>query len=74
LRLILENDSIKFEPDFSDYEDVLLNVYAVMIQAVSDIPRAETKLFPKRVRNHDTDGFCFIIILLLHLVPRYFNE
>ncbi|NWW88000.1 DYH7 protein, partial [Rhynochetos jubatus] len=47
LRLILKNDSIKFEPDFNDYEDVLLNVYTVMIQAVSDIPRVETKLFSK---------------------------
>ncbi|NWR70665.1 DYH7 protein, partial [Centropus unirufus] len=47
LKVILENDSIKFEPDFSDYEDTLLNVYDIMIQAVSDIPRVETKLFPE---------------------------
>ncbi|XP_040459651.1 dynein heavy chain 7, axonemal [Falco naumanni] len=47
LRLILENDGIKFEPDFNDCEDVLLDVYTVMIQAVSDIPRVETKLFSK---------------------------
>ncbi|KAM6332812.1 dynein axonemal heavy chain 7 [Podargus strigoides] len=45
LRLILDNDCIKFEPDFNDYEDTLLNVYTLMIQAVSDIPRVETKLF-----------------------------
>ncbi|XP_028940048.1 dynein heavy chain 7, axonemal, partial [Antrostomus carolinensis] len=47
LRLILENDGIKFEPDFNDFRDVLLNVYTVMIEAVSDIPRVETKLFSK---------------------------
>ncbi|CAN0131382.1 unnamed protein product [Bubo scandiacus] len=47
LRLILENDCIKFEPDFNDYEDILLNVYTLMIQAVTDIPRVETKLFSK---------------------------
>lgn len=44
-----------------------------MIQAVSDIPRIETELFSKWVRNYNTHEFCFIIILLLHLVPRYFN-
>ncbi|XP_015723152.1 dynein heavy chain 7, axonemal isoform X2 [Coturnix japonica] len=51
LRATLENDCIKFEPDFNDYEEALLNVYTVMINAVSDIPRIETKLFselPKR--------------------------
>ncbi|KAK2532645.1 Dnah7 [Columba livia] len=47
LKLILDNDRIKFAPDFSDYEDILLNVYTVMIHAVSDIPRVETKLFSK---------------------------
>ncbi|XP_025904004.1 dynein heavy chain 7, axonemal [Nothoprocta perdicaria] len=47
LRLILENDCIKFEPNFSDCEDILLNVYTVMIKALSDIPRVETKLFSK---------------------------
>uniref|UniRef100_A0A8C2Y948 Dynein axonemal heavy chain 7 n=1 Tax=Coturnix japonica TaxID=93934 RepID=A0A8C2Y948_COTJA len=45
LRATLENDCIKFEPDFNDYEEALLNVYTVMINAVSDIPRIETKLF-----------------------------
>ncbi|KAK2526126.1 Dnah7 [Columba guinea] len=69
LKLILDNDRIKFAPDFSDYEDILLNVYTVMIHAVSDIPRVETKLFSKWVRNYNTSGFCIIILLLLHLVP-----
>ncbi|KAM8934175.1 dynein axonemal heavy chain 7 [Pelodytes ibericus] len=45
LRLILDNVSIKFEPDFNDYEIVLLNVYDVMIKAVSLVPRVETKLY-----------------------------
>lgn len=56
------NDCIKFEPDFNDYEDVLLNVHAVMINAVSDIPRVETKLFSKLVRNYSTHSFSFLII------------
>ncbi|XP_068103443.1 dynein axonemal heavy chain 7-like [Hyperolius riggenbachi] len=45
MRLILDNISIKFEPDFNDYEIVLLNVYDVMIKAVSLIPRVETRLY-----------------------------
>lgn len=49
MRLILDNVSIKFEPDFNDYETVLLNVYDVMIKAVSLVPRVETKLYSEWV-------------------------
>ncbi|KAM4698368.1 dynein axonemal heavy chain 7 [Rhinophrynus dorsalis] len=45
MRLILDNNSIKFEPDFSDYEIVLLNAYEAMIKAVYFLPRVETKLY-----------------------------
>ncbi|KAF0873023.1 DYH7 protein, partial [Crocuta crocuta] len=47
MRLILENDTIKFEPEFSDYIDILLNVYDIMMKAVSFVPRVETKLYSK---------------------------
>ncbi|XP_010190705.1 PREDICTED: dynein heavy chain 7, axonemal, partial [Mesitornis unicolor] len=47
MRPVLQNDCIKFEPDFNDCKDTLLNVFTLMIQAVSDIPRVETKLFYK---------------------------
>uniref|UniRef100_A0ABI7XYE4 EF-hand domain-containing protein n=1 Tax=Felis catus TaxID=9685 RepID=A0ABI7XYE4_FELCA len=47
MRLILENDTIKFEPEFNDYIDILLNVYDIMIKAVSFVPRVETKLYSK---------------------------
>nr|KAF6494562.1 dynein axonemal heavy chain 7 [Rousettus aegyptiacus] len=47
IRLILENNAIKFEPEFNDYIDILLNVYDVMIKAVSFVPRVETKLYSK---------------------------
>ncbi|XP_058156420.1 dynein axonemal heavy chain 7 [Dasypus novemcinctus] len=47
MRLILDNDTIKFEPEFNDYRDILLNVYDVMIKAVSFVPRVETKLYSK---------------------------
>ncbi|XP_037706594.1 dynein heavy chain 7, axonemal isoform X3 [Choloepus didactylus] len=47
IRLILDNDAIKFEPEFDDYRDILLNVYDVMIKAVGFVPRVETKLYSK---------------------------
>lgn len=54
MRLILDNDTIKFEPDFNDYTDILLNVYDVMIKAVNFVPRVETKLYSKWVSSNDT--------------------
>ncbi|XP_055967922.1 dynein axonemal heavy chain 7 [Sorex fumeus] len=47
MRLILDNNAIKFEPEFTDYIDIFLNVYDVMIKAVSFVPRIETKLYSK---------------------------
>ena len=49
LRLILDGDKIKFEPDFPDFELVLLNVFDVMIKNVGTIPRVETKLYSEWV-------------------------
>lgn len=51
MRLILDNNAIKFEPEFNDYIDILVNVYEVMIKAVSFVPRVETKLYSKWVSN-----------------------
>ncbi|XP_033628553.1 dynein heavy chain 7, axonemal-like isoform X2 [Asterias rubens] len=45
MRLVLDGSNIKFEPTFSDFEIVLLNVYDVMLKAVSVVPRVETKLY-----------------------------
>ncbi|XP_046514011.1 dynein axonemal heavy chain 7 [Equus quagga] len=47
MRLILDNNTIKFEPEFNDYIEIFLNVYDVMIKAVSFVPRVETKLYSK---------------------------
>lgn len=52
MRLILDNDAIKFEPEFSDYVDIFLNIYDVMIKAVSFVPRVETRLYSKLVSNN----------------------
>ncbi|XP_044525004.1 dynein axonemal heavy chain 7 [Gracilinanus agilis] len=46
-RLILEEEAIKFEPEFNDYLAIFLNIYDVMIKAVSLVPRVETKLYAK---------------------------
>ncbi|KAJ1187209.1 hypothetical protein NDU88_003988 [Pleurodeles waltl] len=51
MRLILDNGSIMFEPNFEDYEIVLLNVYDVMIKAVNLVPRVETKLYSEWTGN-----------------------
>lgn len=53
MRLILDNNTIKFEPEFNDYIEIFLNVYDVMIKAVSFVPRVETKLYSKWVSNSD---------------------
>ena len=49
LRLVLDGTEIKYEPTFSDFEIVLLNVYDVMIKAVGIVPRVETKLYSEWV-------------------------
>lgn len=51
MRLLLDNDTIKFEPQFEDYIDIFLNIYDVMIKAVSFVPRVETKLYSKWVSD-----------------------
>ncbi|TSM60567.1 Dynein heavy chain 7, axonemal [Bagarius yarrelli] len=47
LHLILKQNKIIFEPDFKDFEEVLLNVYDAMMKCVSSVPRIETKLYPE---------------------------
>ena len=64
LRLILDGSSIKYEPDFGDFEVILLNVFDVMIKAVGVVPRIETKLYSEWVGSPITDQFFFISIFL----------
>uniref|UniRef100_A0A8C9AMF6 Dynein axonemal heavy chain 7 n=1 Tax=Prolemur simus TaxID=1328070 RepID=A0A8C9AMF6_PROSS len=61
MRLILDNDTIKFEPDFNDYIDIFLNVYDVMIKAVSFVPRVETKLYSKWRNKAKTGHFPYFV-------------
>lgn len=43
--LVLDSTTIKYEPDFQDFEDVILNIYGELIDAVEIVPRVETKLY-----------------------------
>ncbi|XP_029968156.1 dynein heavy chain 7, axonemal-like [Salarias fasciatus] len=47
LHLILEDQEIKFEPDFQMYEQAFVSVYDLMLTSIDMIPRVETKLFPE---------------------------
>lgn len=53
MRLVLDKKAVKFEPEFTDYIDILVNVYEIMIKAVSFVPRVETKLYSKWVSSKD---------------------
>ena len=45
IRLVLEGDQIKFEPDFNDFNLILLNVFDLMLKAIMSIPRVEAKIY-----------------------------
>ncbi|KAM6984938.1 dynein axonemal heavy chain 7-like [Aplochiton taeniatus] len=62
LRLILDGKDIKFEPEFKDFEVVLLNVYDIMLKSVSLVPRVETKLYSEWP-GAQTGGFLKPIVL-----------
>jgi len=45
IRLVLDGTAVKFEPDFHDFEVILINVFDVMLKAVTVVPCVETKLY-----------------------------
>ncbi|XP_052827203.1 dynein axonemal heavy chain 7 [Octopus bimaculoides] len=51
LHLILENDSITFEPAIEHFETVILNVYDTIIKYSSMMPKIEFGLFEDMYRN-----------------------
>uniref|UniRef100_A0A8C1K3M9 Dynein, axonemal, heavy chain 7 n=2 Tax=Cyprinus carpio TaxID=7962 RepID=A0A8C1K3M9_CYPCA len=62
LRLVLDQNTIRFEPDFKDFEVTLLNVYDMMLKSLSLIPRVEMKLYSEWVNK------CFFFFnFMLHL-------
>lgn len=56
ISILQRNKIIQFEPSFAKFHEVVLRVYDQMIEAVSRIPRLETKLYidledtPKELR------------------------
>ncbi len=62
LRLVLDQNTIRFEPDFKDFEVTLLNVYDMMLNSLSLIPRVETKLYSEWVNT------CFFFLCYISLV------
>lgn len=49
LHLVLEDKEIKFETELKFYEEIILNVYDLMLSSISMIPRVETQLYPEWV-------------------------
>ena len=45
IRTVLINTNVKFEPDTSGFELVLLNVIDLLLESINAIPRVESKLF-----------------------------
>ncbi|KAJ8410629.1 hypothetical protein AAFF_G00195330 [Aldrovandia affinis] len=45
LKLILDQTSIRFHPNFKDFEDVMLKTYELMLDAVHTVPRVESTLY-----------------------------
>lgn len=68
MRLVLDKDNISFEPEFNDYIDILVNIYEIMIKAVSFVPRVETKLYSQWVSNKD------ILIAALEVHPHHTSQ
>ncbi|XP_030642423.1 dynein heavy chain 7, axonemal [Chanos chanos] len=56
LSLILDKNKIRFEPEFSDFEVILLEVYDRMMSSISLVPRVETKLYSEWP-GPETEGF-----------------
>ena len=61
IRIVLDGTHVRFEPDFPDFEVVLLGVFDAMINAVGIVPRVETKLYSEWVSCE----YCNCIFLLV---------
>lgn len=46
LNVVLSGTSVQFEPTLSGFEIVVLNGFDKILEAVSSVPRVETKLYP----------------------------
>ena len=46
LHVVLNGTTVEFEPSVSSFEIVVLNAFDKILEAVSSVPRVETKLYP----------------------------
>jgi len=55
----LDGSSICYEPDFSEFEAIFLDVYNRIIKSVENVPRVETKLYPDWVnyQKHSIEAY-----------------
>lgn len=54
IHVLYKNNKIMFNPPYKELKHVLLNVFAELIKAVSEIPRIETKLFVENFEKYDS--------------------
>ncbi|XP_078488802.1 dynein axonemal heavy chain 7 isoform X2 [Ciona intestinalis] len=73
VHLILDGTNVRFEPDFPDFELVLLNVFDVMIKAVGIVPRVETKLYSEWSSNNTTLKPVILEEIMLEVKARVRN-
>lgn len=68
LRLVLDGSAIRYEPNFSDFESVFLDVYDLIVKSVENVPRVETKLYSDwvncRLLCSDFVNYTFFIIMM----------
>lgn len=55
LSVVLSGTKVVFEPNYTGFEIVILNAFDKMVEAVSCIPRVETKLYPKERKSMSND-------------------
>lgn len=51
----MDGTKIEYEPKFEDFETVLINVYDVLLKAVTKMPRVETKLYSEWPTDKPTE-------------------
>ncbi|KAI3386968.1 hypothetical protein SNEBB_010455 [Seison nebaliae] len=56
IRLILNDKEIQFQPTFQQFEQVFLQIFEVIVQSCSGLPRIETRLFADGIIDSGLDG------------------
>ncbi|KAK4472821.1 hypothetical protein MN116_004037, partial [Schistosoma mekongi] len=70
IRLVLDENMVKFEPSIEDIESILLNVFDDMHKVIQSIPRIETRLYS----DWQTDNTTLHPIILDDIIHEYKYE